>query len=336
MAERFFDLDRATQSEILRALTDKLPLSPAVIEKDIWVCWALDKLFTMPGRVRMAFKGGTSLSKVYNAIHRFSEDVDVTLDYRALTHGIDPFAKTTSKTKVKKLAADLQARVKEHALKVVVPHFEHCIGELHLEGMGVRCDDAGEKIWVKYLSVVDERAAYVADSVLIELGGRNITEPSEQHRLQPFAAPHVKDLEWPVANVDVLSPKRTFWEKATLIHAECNRGELKAAPARMSRHWYDLAMLAPHEIGASAVADRALLGSVVEHKQVFFYAAHSRYGDCLTGRLRLVPDEPMKSELRKDFEAMRSAGMFDEEPPSFDAILARLDELAKCVNAATP
>jgi len=335
MADRFLDLDRTTRSEILQALTNKLPLAPAVIEKDIWVCWALAALFTMPGRVQMAFKGGTSLSKVYHAIHRFSEDVDVTLDYRALAPGVDPFDKTMSRSKVKKLAAELKERVKQHAVEVVVPHFDRLIGnESNREGMGVQCDDAGEKIWIKYESVVSKQTACVADSILIELGGRNITEPSERHSLVPFATPHVKDLEWPIATVDVLSPKRTFWEKATLIHAECNRGELKAAPERLSRHWYDLAMLADHAIGEDAIADRALLDSVVAHKEAFFHAAHARYRDCLHGKMRLVPEKPMAGELRKDFQAMLDAGMFDQEPPSFDTILARLSDLAQRINAA--
>jgi hypothetical protein len=335
MAERFLALGRAERGEIIRALAPKIRRAPAVIEKDIWVCWVLEALFTMTGRVRMAFKGGTSLSKVYGAIHRFSEDVDVTLDYRALAPGADPFAPGVSKTKIKKLATDLKERVRQHAVDVVVPHFERLTREGHSPaGMSVRCDQAGEKIWIDYDSTLEERPIYMADSVLIELGGRNITEPSEEHRLVPFAADQLPELEWPVATVEVLSPARTFWEKATLIHAECNRDELKATPERLSRHWYDLALLAAHAIGEKAEGDRALLASVVEHKEVFFHAAHARYRDCLHGKLRLVPGEAMCAELRNDFEAMREAGMFDREPPTFDDILEQLGKLAERINGS--
>jgi len=91
-------------------------------------------------------------------------------------------------------------------------------------------------------------------------------------------------------------------------------------------------MLAEHAIGEKALSDHALLENVVKHKEVFFYAAHARYRDCLHGKLRLVPGEPMAAELRKDFEAMREAGMFDQEPPSFDAIFTRLRDLAQRIN----
>ncbi|MFH1446356.1 MAG: nucleotidyl transferase AbiEii/AbiGii toxin family protein, partial [Chloroflexota bacterium] len=267
------------------------------------------------------------------AIHRFSEDVDITLDYRALAPDADPFEPNLSKTKLKKLAENLKENVKQHTFNIVVPHFQKILDQyVHNSGMSVQCNDLGERVWIKYDSVIPDRAEYMADSVLIEFGGRNATEPSEGHLLVPFAAPFIKELIWPEATVDVLSPKRTFWEKATLIHAECSQGEMKAEPERLSRHWYDLAMLEGHPIGVGALADRALLRSVVEHKNIFFYSARAKYRDCLVGKMRLVPAEPMATELRKDFKAMLDAGMFDQEPPTFDTILKRLDGLVQRIN----
>ena len=100
MPESFLHLEAREQSQIYRALAPQLARSPAVLEKDVWVCWVQKTLFTMPGRLPMAFKGGTSLSKVFGAIARFSEDVDITLDYRGLDSSFDPFGADVSKTRL--------------------------------------------------------------------------------------------------------------------------------------------------------------------------------------------------------------------------------------------
>jgi len=163
----------------------------------------------------------------------------------------------------------------------------------------------------------------------------NLTRPG--HEISPDMVPLLKELEFPKARVQVLSPVRTFWEKATLIHVECNREEFRTGAERLSRHWYDLAMLARHPVGKSALAQRALLDDVVKHKKVFFSAAHARYDKCLTGGLRLVPGEDFVRNLRADFEAMVSAGMFyGEEPPTFGEIIKRLRELERAINVGKP
>jgi len=99
--------------------------------------------------------------------------------------------------------------------------------------------------------------------------------------------------ETPQATVQVLAPSRTFWEKATLIHAACNRSDPKLDSNGQSRHWHDLAVLADHQIGNTSMADRALLEDVVKHKNVFFRASHTNYEGCLSGSLRLIPDAPL-------------------------------------------
>jgi hypothetical protein len=141
-------------------------------------------------------------------------------------------------------------------------------------------------------------------------------------------------LRFPAASVTVLSPERTFWENATLIHAECSRGSLRATADRPSRHWYDLAVLADHEIGRGAVSDRALLAAVVEHKEWSFRDPRARYQDCLAGRLRLLPETAaMRAVLREDYSAMIRAGMFYATPPAFEKIESRLGDLAEDVNS---
>jgi hypothetical protein len=121
MAETFLQLTPQERSEIYRALAPRLGRAPVVLEKDVWVCWVLQALFTRQGRLPMAFKGGTSLSKVYRAIDRFSEYVDITLDYRGLDSTVDPFAVGLSKTKLKLFSEGLKSFVRDHVHHVLVP-----------------------------------------------------------------------------------------------------------------------------------------------------------------------------------------------------------------------
>jgi len=137
----------------------------------------------------------------------------------------------------------------------------------------------------------------------------------------------------PRAIVPVLSAERTFWEKATLIHAECNRGKVKdSGVARMSRHWYDLAQLAAGSTGPAAVGDKYLLADVVLQKTVLYYSGYSNYEACLNGDLSLVPQGELAAALEEDFESMKGDGMFWQSPGSFEDIVDLLAEIETEIN----
>jgi predicted nucleotidyltransferase component of viral defense system len=279
----------------------------------------------------MAFKGGTSLSKVFNAIYRFSEDVDVTLDYRNWGKDFDPFS-TNSKTQQKRRSDELKARVGQYVQEVVKPHFEIMLNQSIGDDGSIEVNGGdGEELYVHYPSVLDDRLDYITDKVFVEFGGRNITEPKETHTIKPYLSEITEDLEFPSADVDVLSPRRTFWEKATLIHVECNR-DREATPERISRHWYDVAMLLKDNIGKEALADIALLQDVVHFKKMFFPASYANYDACLEGGFRLVPEESSLRSLEEDYRKMISSGMFDKEPPSFEEIVQTLRVAQEIVN----
>lgn len=299
-----------------------------MLEKDVWVCWTLQTLFSIPDAHPMAFKGGTSLSKIYGIINRFSEYVDVTLDYRAFDDDFDPFAANVSNTAIRKFSKRLKGYVLQYASNVVAPYIEAQLKTLpRPEEYGIEVSDDGEKIQVQYPSAVEGNDNYLKSSILIELGGRNVIDPNERHIVTPEISALVTDLELPSGEVVVLSPERTFWEKATLIHVECNRKEFKADAHRLSRHWYDLWMLARHASGKTAIDNRALLEDVVRHKQVFFNASYAYYEACLSNELRLIPDHNIIAELRTDYEKMLSAGMLYGESPSFDDIIDGIREI---------
>ena len=335
MAEPFLSLGARERADILRTAAARSRRSAIILEKDIWVCWVLDALFSMPDPHPMAFKGGTSLSKVYGVIDRFSEDVDVTLDYRAFDDGFDPFADGASRTATRRFSERLRDRVASHVRDTVAPALDDAARCLAPEGRyDIHVGEDGETVRFAYPSAADAPDSYVASEVLLEFGGRNVIDPNERHAIVPDIAALTDGLDYPAATVTVLSPARTLWEKATLIHVACHRRQLANKSDRLSRHWFDLACLAAHPVGRTALADRALLADVVRHKKVFFHAGNANYDRCLDGRLRLVPDDDQLPALQSDYDAMRGARIVGDGAPEFDMLIERIRSLETEVNLA--
>ena len=199
----------------------------------------------------------------------------------------------------------------------------------------VHVGEDGETVRFAYPSAVEAPDSYVASEVLLEFGGRNVIDPNERHAIVPDLAALTDGLDYPAATVTVLSPARTFWEKATLIHAACHRRRLANRPDRLSRHWFDLACLAAHPVGRAALADRALLMDVVRHKKVFFHAGNANYDRCLDGQLRLVPDDDQLPALQSDYDAMRGARIVGDGAPKFNALIERIRSLETEANRAS-
>lgn len=333
MAKSYIVLKPQEQLEILQTAASSFGRQTAVLEKDIWLCWVLQTLFSIPNAHPMAFKGGTSLSKIYGIIDRFSEDVDITLDYRYFNDDFDPFQLGVSKTKIRQLSDRLKNYVLTYANNIVVPALKTAaMNSFPTAQYDIEIDETGEKIWFSYLSVVENQEEYMKSNILIELGGRNVIDPNEQHHIAPYVAALFDDLEFPKATVTVLSPLRTFWEKATLIHVECNRDGLKGNSERLSRHWYDLSCLAIHKKGITAINDRSLFEDVIRHKKIFFNASYAKYDECLEGGLRLLPNDDKIASLKLDFEKMIDAEMIYKEPPKFDDIIHHIREIEAKVN----
>ena len=325
MAEAFLSLAARDRKDILESAAAQLGRPAFILEKDIWLCWVLQTLFSIPCHHPMVFKGGTSLSKVYGIIDRFSEDVDITLDYKTFDYDFDPFAPDASKSRIRRFSQCLKSSVAGYLQDVVGPALEAAVADLATSDQHtVRIGDDGERVWFAYPSAVENRVGYLKSEVLLEFGGRNAIDPKERHRIVPDIAALTDGLEYPAAAVTVLSPARTFWEKATLIHVECHRRRLTAGPQRLSRHWFDLACFSRHGTGYAALSDRALLEDVVRYKKVFFDAGYANYDHCLDGRLRLVPDEDQLASLKSDYDAMRTAGIVSANAPEFGVLIEQL------------
>ncbi len=326
MAPRFFDLSAADRRDVLEVVAAESGLPPAIIEKDVWICWALAEVFSNSAGMPMAFKGGTSLSKVFGAINRFSEDLDITLGFLQSDERLPE-----SRNQRDKMSMQLRRRVADHIDAAIMPVLR---AKLSLVSRGSTVVfDGAEVVTVIYKSCLTKTGRYVLPQVRLEFGGRNRITPSDWHLVTTYIDSAGIGLMTPRASVNVLSPVRTFWEKVTLAHAECSRSEWRHDGDRFARHWSDLAALADHQIGERALAHRAVLEDVVRIKTTFWSSAAANYELCLVGRCRLVPSGELLNGLRRDYRAMVSAGMFAAPPPAFELVLEQVGDLEARINA---
>lgn len=336
LSEDFLHLPSEERKEVYDSLSSEIGLPPEILEKDVWICWALEVLFSDPAHLPMAFKGGTSLSKVYRAISRFSEDIDLTVAVPSADFSDGKLP--TTRGKIDKLRAVLSGELADYLRGHVAPLLYTAVLAFPDAPVDVVLMEAdGETIVLDYPSCYEKSGGYLRERVKLEFGARNILEPNERHDLVPFLRPFLRaETALPTATVDVLSAKRTFWEKATLAHDACGRDEWRGGIERLSRHWYDLGILADHAIGTEALADRSLLADVVRIKTVFFKNSTSDYAACLTGGIRILPGPGGLVDLERDYNAMTNAGMFSEDPPTFELLVERLARLENEINRQEP
>ena len=333
-------LTLAQRRELFNAAAQKLGFAAPVVEKDFWVCWTLRELFALPGaREHLVFKGGTSLSKVWQAIRRFSEDVDVSLsrEWLGFTGPLDPETAATASQRKKRmdaLVATCEAKVRDELRPALAARMSAALGD---SGWKVASDPGDpQSLIFRYPSAFAEagEAAYISRSVKIEGGARADVWPTEERSIRPYVAEAFPE-SMPDAEVSVraLSIERTFWEKATILHAEAHRRKEKPTPARCSRHYVDLTTLADHESGPRALQRDDLRARVVVHKQVFFADKSASYETAVPGSFRLVPDDYRMPDLERDYRDMRE--MFFEEPPPWAKVIERLRRLEEEINRAT-
>ncbi|TAM51360.1 MAG: nucleotidyl transferase AbiEii/AbiGii toxin family protein [Paraburkholderia sp.] len=320
-------------------------VADTIIEKDFWVCWCLTRLFGLPKgtTATLVFKGGTSLSKAFGAIRRFSEDIDLSFDRAELgyTGDRDPEKKAISKKQAARLIDELVGDVTRHIDEKLVPALRAAIVEQLGEpansewSLEIDASDA-QTVNFHYPTALPaaeyEGMAYITPRVKLELGARGDPWPTEVKIIRPYAADDYSNFfEDPDTSVIVLSARRTFWEKATALHAEAHRPAESPTPQYFSRHYYDLAMLLDTDEGNAATTDFDLLVQVARHKTTFFRSGWASYDTARPGSLRLMPDEERIKDLRADYRAMAPM-MFDENPPSFDNILAKIAALQEAIN----
>ncbi len=324
----------------------------AIIEKDFWVCWILRRIFADvfadhvaagdPVDAPIVFKGGTSLSKVYAAIGRFSEDIDLTVNRHYLgfsgTQG-DPAAQQ-SKTKAAALLDTISEAGRQYVGGPLADSLRQHIAASLAGDVGWELepdtDDPATLIF-RYPRVLapEEYDNYLSPAVRLECGARGDVWPSALRTLRAYAAadfPHV--FARADVAVNVLEAERTFWEKATILHEIAHRAAATPSvlPARrQSRHYYDLAQLADQPSGGNALARIDLLHEVAHHKATFFPRKAAHFELATPGTLRLIPSSDAIGQLHEDYMSMRS--MFFADPPPFDAVINRLRLLESTINS---
>ncbi len=319
-------------------------MSPAILEKDFWVCWTLKRLFSMTApSARLIFKGGTSLSKVFKVIERFSEDIDLSFnrDDLGFEGERDPKEEMSGRKRdrlLDELKASCESYIADRLMPALIEDFSGVIGkpETGETSWSLSIDDQDHQtVNFSYPAVVSlvgtAVPAYIRPVVRLEMGGRSDPWPSGEYEIQPYVAEAFPDLfDSPSCSINTLQAERTFWEKATLLHAEFHRPEGTATGTRLSRHYYDLACLAQSPVRVEAIKDLALLRAVVGHKQIFFRSGWAHYETACPGTFRLIPPVHRLPSLRSDYRKMQE--MFFEEPPTFKSILETLEKLERDIN----
>ncbi len=287
--------------DLFRETASKMHTTNAIVEKDFWVVWVLDKLFKEEKlREILMFKGGTSLSKIFGLIERFSEDIDLILNWNLLTNE-DPY-EDRSKTQQSKFNKSINDKAKEYIKDVLLPIVSeilkpHCNCKIK--------ENDGCSIDIQYPALFSDSA--ILPHILLEIGPLALWVPSAEFEITPFAAKKFPEMfEQSTCKVNAILAERTFWEKATILHQEANRVKDKNIPSRHSRHYYDLAMMAVSDVKVKALADLELLKGVVEFKQKFYTSGWAKYDEAKPGTFKLLPPDYRHKELKEDYKAMQN------------------------------
>ena len=307
-----------------------------LLEKDTWVVATLRVLFEAPFGRHLVFKGGTSLSKVWKAIQRFSEDIDITYDIRGfapeLVAGGDDEALPPTRSQERRWTRAIRPRLAEWVREVACPLVA---GELERTGFPARVRAEAERLYVAYEPLFVPLGPMRPD-VQVDFGARSTGEPHEVRTVVCDAAAHLPGLAFPEARPAVMLPERTFWEKATSMHVYCLQGRVRGE--RWSRHWHDLMRLDDAGIAARALEDRELALSVARHKAMFFRENDSNrqridYHSAVSGNLRLVPSGSALDALAEDYASMLSTGMLLDSDEPFDTVMERCAQIEERANA---
>ncbi|MGE3692392.1 MAG: nucleotidyl transferase AbiEii/AbiGii toxin family protein [Novosphingobium sp.] len=323
-------------------------LTPLIVEKDFWVCWTLRRLMRVPELAGvLTFKGGTSLSKAFGIIKRFSEDIDLTINRAAPLLGevASPMASEISGKERERRGKALSAAAQEWVATILLPTLAQAIEEVlgTREGWSIEADPddrdlqtvlfnypASSGYGLDYGTNYGGHTGYVQPRIKLEFGARGDPEPVEQRDILPYVAEDFPgEVPDAVTAVPTLALERTYWEKVTILHALHHSGKLRPG---LSRHYYDVFMLDAAGVTERALAQRELLEQVVRNKSLLFADAKASYGTAQLGTLRLAVTDAMRDELAADYAAM--AEMFMEVPPKFEELVSRLADLEARINAA--
>lgn len=323
------------QQQILDIASSKTGLPRLAVEKDWWVTMVLKALSVTRYAHLMSFKGGTSLSKGWQLIERFSEDIDIALkrEERFAING-------TSNTQLAKAR-----RTARHYIIRELPNELHsALSDFNIKGFSIeaetekaingetfelRADTHPSVIYVNYNSIIPETSEYILPKVKIEISCLSMDEPVEEKKLCSFVSESVPDIEDISVNFNTVIPTRTFLEKMFLLHEEFQKE--KPRSFRMSRHLYDLEKMMDSQFGTDALSDRSLYDEIIRHRSIFNKLPFIDYSTHHPNTINFIPPTTIIKEWAKDYQSMKEHFIYGQESLSFEQLIARMEELQERV-----
>jgi len=258
-------------------------------------------------------------------IERFSEDVDLVLDWCEVTDE-DPAA-ARSVGKQDKFNKALLARAHEYLCDTFLPDVEALVGDVCAV---VIEEDNPDVVMIKYPASFP--SDYLRREVCLEVGPLASWQPHAEFEVNPYVADVLPDVfEQPGCTVRAIKAERTFWEKVTILHHEAHRPDQSVQPPGYSRHYYDVCRMAKTLVKNGAFADLDLLASVAAFKDKFYHRGWARYDLAKPGTMRLVPPPHVRKSVESDYAAM--AFMFYGDRPAFSDLMARIATLEREINS---
>ena len=326
--------------------SNRLGTAEQNIEKDYWVCWTLDALFNEleAGGPRLLFKGGTSLSKGYGLIERFSEDIDITIfrediGQAATVEELEALSGKKRAARLDAIKTACQTYINGPLLERLQLLLSQALEAAKLPPDRARLeadseDADGQSLLLRYPTVTAAGNAYIRRAIKIESGAKSALDPHAPVAVKPYIADDLPALDLVVKNVTTVDPSRTFWDKVVILHGLRRwwerRGELKGGGQRVSRHYYDVYRLLASEIGRKATDDAEMAEDCVRHARMFFNRVDFDLASAIPGTYTLTPHEAMLDTLRDDYEAM--SGMIFGPIPTLDKVLASITDLERHLN----
>ena len=333
----------AERRDLFLGASARLGTAVQNIEKDFWVCWTLDALFNglKAGGPRLLFKGGTSLSKAFGLIARFSEDIDITvfrddLGQSAEIADLDALSGKKRRARLDAIRDACQAYI----AGPLTAQFTHLAASVIPEErfrLETDPDDKdGQSLLFWYPAVTATTGDYIRSAVKIEAGAKSALDPHVAASVTPYVTQDLPDLDFTVTNVITVKPERTFWDKVMILHGlrqwHDRRGELRHGGQRVSRHYYDVHQLMQTSFAAAWQVDHELAIDCAHHARLFFGSADLGLDIAVPGTFTLTPSPAMREAIEKDYEAM--AGMVFGDVPPLDAVLRSAEHFEQIVNGA--
>lgn len=306
------------------------------VEKDWWVTVVLKALFNTSCGKWLLFKGGTSLSKGWNLINRFSEDIDISIGRNFFGDVLNlPFAKCENNNQVKKLrkasrdyihgtlSAELDAELLKMGVKGYTIMNETVTGE---PPRPIDHDSDPTIIFVNYESILPSSMRLIDARVKIEISCLSMSEPYEQCEIRSLVFDKFPEEDDEMAaSINTVTPSRTFLEKALLLSEELQKEEPRSL--RMSRHLYDLDRLMDTEFGQKALNDGKLYKAIVEHRRRFYHLGYVDYDKDYPAKIDFIPQNKVMNAYRLDYESNMVDGYIYGEAKSFDELMKRMEKL---------